>query len=642
MPADPPSRHPRLKQPLGKTQLALSVAIVKSARVLLVGGSMASLSLLIGCNGDSYMDPSKTGLFSTTATTMPVLSRLDVIERPTRSNAEVGPPVPQELVATVKPEYRIAPGDLIRVTVLDIGFTGAAEEVDRSVGPDGLVMLPELGGVRAAGATLEEFEGAIRQEILNKELLRPGAMPRVAVSLLQGRGMVFTIDGQVGQPNEYTLTSGDFRIRQALATAGGTSPTTKRILISRAQDYDAGLGTDEEPSAGGGTSTRSTNPAAGPSGSSTRTTTPGLPATGTQPSPAPPSTPTRPTPSIDDLIKGLEASEGAGGPTGAGAADPSRSGSTTPLDVPRGNSTPLPPPIEPEAPSLPGFGPSEPDLPSHSPAGAPSAPGALGSTRTPDPAEFAYGPGAPSRPGQDATGLQAPSAADPAVTNQTGDAFRYPTVSLDNEPLDFKFDPQTQRWLRVANTSGVAGAAPTKGAYDPQDLDTGKNDVFGVPTRVIEVDYAKLISGDPNQNVVVRPNDYIYVEPPPIGVVYIGGEVLRPGVFQLPQSGEFTLSRAITAAGELGAIAIPEKVDLTRRIEGGREATIRVNLAAIRRRTEPDIVLKPDDHLIVGTDFWATPLAVIRNGFRATYGFGFVIDRNWGNDIFGAPPVNET
>jgi hypothetical protein len=50
--------------------------------------------------------------------------------------------------------------------------------------------------------------------------------------------------------------------------------------------------------------------------------------------------------------------------------------------------------------------------------------------------------------------------------------------------------------------------------------------------------------------------------------------------------------------------------------------------------------MKSDDHVIIGTNFWATPLAVIRNGFRMTYGFGFLIDRNWGNDIFGAPPTN--
>ena len=94
----------------------------------------------------------------------------------------------------------------------------------------------------------------------------------------------------------------------------------------------------------------------------------------------------------------------------------------------------------------------------------------------------------------------------------------------------------------------------------------------------------------------------------------------------------------MAAAGGLNQLAIPEKVDLVRIVGRDREATIRLNLAAIRQRTEPDLYVKPDDHIIIGTDFWATPLAVIRNGFRATYGFGFLLDRNFGNDVFGAPP----
>jgi hypothetical protein len=63
-----------------------------------------------------------------------------------------------------------------------------------------------------------------------------------------------------------------------------------------------------------------------------------------------------------------------------------------------------------------------------------------------------------------------------------------------------------------------------------------------------------------------------------------------------------------------------------------------VDLAAIRNRTEPDIYMEKDDHIIIGTNFFATPLAVIRNGFRMTYGFGFLLDRNFGNDVFGPPP----
>ncbi len=168
-----------------------------------------------------------------------------------------------------------------------------------------------------------------------------------------------------------------------------------------------------------------------------------------------------------------------------------------------------------------------------------------------------------------------------------------------------------------------------------RDIEDGTLD--GRVTRLLEIDYRDLISGKSILNVIVRPDDFINVVPPPTGVVYIDGEISRPGPYDLPATGQLTLSRLVAAAGGLGPLAIPERVDLVRRV-GDREATIRVNLAAIRERSEPDIALKSDDHVIIGTNFFAQPLAVIRNGFRMTYGFGFLIDRNWGTDIFGPPP----
>ena len=79
---------------------------------------------------------------------------------------------------------------------------------------------------------------------------------------------------------------------------------------------------------------------------------------------------------------------------------------------------------------------------------------------------------------------------------------------------------------------------------------------------------------------------------------------------------------------------------MTRVVGRGRQATIRLDLRAISEQTQPDLYLKPDDRINVGTNFWALPLATIRNGFRASYGFGFILDRNFGNDVFGAPPTN--
>ncbi|MDG2032104.1 MAG: polysaccharide biosynthesis/export family protein [Phycisphaerales bacterium] len=196
----------------------------------------------------------------------------------------------------------------------------------------------------------------------------------------------------------------------------------------------------------------------------------------------------------------------------------------------------------------------------------------------------------------------------------------------------FRYDDEKRVWVPVG------GGQQEEEMLLPIAGTDGKSPSYA--TRIIQIDYQRLARGDSNLNVVIRPADRIYVAPPLTGVVYVDGEIARPGVYALPTSGKLTLSRLISAAGGLGPIAIPERVDMVRVVASDREAAVRVNLSAIRNRAEPDIYMQPDDHVIIGTNFWAQPLAVVRNGFRASYGFGFLLDRNFGNDVFGAPPVN--
>jgi hypothetical protein len=208
----------------------------------------------------------------------------------------------------------------------------------------------------------------------------------------------------------------------------------------------------------------------------------------------------------------------------------------------------------------------------------------------------------------------------------------------------FIFDEDRQEWVRIS----AAAAAELEKSGSNLRPDTERESVAVIPdprvspyaTRIIEVDYQALARGDSNLNVVIRPGDRVFLDTPEVGVVYIDGEIIRPGVYQLPIAGKLTLSRLVAAAGGLNPIAIPERVDLTRKISADREATLRVNLAAIRNRSEPDVFMRQDDHIHIGTNFLAAPLAVIRNGFRFTYGFGFLLDRNFGNDVFGPPPTN--
>jgi len=204
-----------------------------------------------------------------------------------------------------------------------------------------------------------------------------------------------------------------------------------------------------------------------------------------------------------------------------------------------------------------------------------------------------------------------------------------PTKTTDSAYI---YVPESDTWIAVSSDSSKKVTAKNK----QQESKKNKSKML---ERIIEIPWEPLKEGDSSYNIVIHPEDRIYVKGAPLGNLYIRGEIGRPGVFNYPQSGsKITLSEFITSAGDLGPIAVPEKVSLTRRLSDNTQATVTLNYAAIVQRTEPDIFLKPNDHISIGTNWGATPMAIIRNGFRATYGFGFLLDRNFGNDVFGRPP----
>jgi protein involved in polysaccharide export with SLBB domain len=129
-------------------------------------------------------------------------------------------------------------------------------------------------------------------------------------------------------------------------------------------------------------------------------------------------------------------------------------------------------------------------------------------------------------------------------------------------------------------------------------------------------------------NIVMRNNDIIHVPSLDMGEFYIMGEVSRPGVYSLTGR-QITMKMAVAAAGNLNGLAWPENSLLIRRIGGNQEQFIPLNLESIFKGEDPDLFLKPNDVIAVGTEVRASFFAVIRNAFRLTYGFGFIYDRNF-------------
>ena len=478
-----------------------------------------------GCEVDSFLDPSKTGYFEHTPTSMPILNRIDIIERETGYEPNTTQPTHEDLVPN-ELQYHLAPGDVIRTEIYELMAANQTDVSQRVIDQSGVIRLPTLGDMRAAGLTVQELQDEIIKRL--KDLIGD---PIVTVVLEDGRSFQFTIYGAVSGTGIYALTRPDFRLMDALSLAGGTAATTQRVLVIR----EAALNESVNPSYLRDDDDEKTDK----------------------------DDESINIEDIDALINQLEQGNKPSPAARGQSAEP-------PIDV------------------------------------------------------------------DDLSSTENFTSQDIQKQQQKGNDVSTPSES---SPSKFEFDEDRQEWVRKPS-SGNSGSSDGSPAGETSGMSSSEVTEGAFATRIIEVDYQALARGDSNLNIVVRPGDRIYVDTPDVGVVYVDGEVSRPGVYQLPIAGKLTLSRLVAAAGGLNPIAIPERVDLVRKIATDRESALRVNLAAIRNRAEPDIYMRKDDHVIVGTNFWASPLAVVRNGFRMTYGFGFLLDRNFGNDVFGPPPVN--
>jgi polysaccharide export outer membrane protein len=158
--------------------------------------------------------------------------------------------------------------------------------------------------------------------------------------------------------------------------------------------------------------------------------------------------------------------------------------------------------------------------------------------------------------------------------------------------------------------------------------------VSGGQRRVIRIPADKLLSGDPRYNIVIRPSDTIHVPLDIMGEFCIMGNVNAQGFINMTGR-PMTLKMAIAAAGGLGPLAWPKKCEVVRRIAKNREEIVMVDLDKIAAGEQPDFFIKPNDLINVGTHPSSNWRYILRNSFRATYGFGFLYDRNFANRHFG-------
>jgi polysaccharide export outer membrane protein len=128
---------------------------------------------------------------------------------------------PQAGEVTGAPGYRIGAEDVLEVSV----FGNEALSRTVAVRPDGMISLPLINDVKAAGLTPMEL-----RESLRKKLIEFVPSPEIAVIVTEVRSLMISVIGQVMKPGRYDLRAAA-TVVEALALAGGLKEFASRSDI---------------------------------------------------------------------------------------------------------------------------------------------------------------------------------------------------------------------------------------------------------------------------------------------------------------------------------------------------------------------------------------------------------------------------
>jgi polysaccharide export outer membrane protein len=164
-------------------------------------------------------------------------ARVTQRESPPRQTtpASVAPAPQTDAAATAAPstgEYRLGPGDVIKVTVYN--HPDLATETEISLG--GRIGFPLVGEVAVGGMTRSEAEKAI-----SESLGKGGFVPNAHVNLLvaQYRSQQVAVMGEVNKPGNYSITKAT-SVTELLAMAGGITAKGSNVITITRKDGNGG------------------------------------------------------------------------------------------------------------------------------------------------------------------------------------------------------------------------------------------------------------------------------------------------------------------------------------------------------------------------------------------------------------------
>src|SRR3989339_1407848 len=189
----------------------------------------ASVFYFAGCS-NKFWDPTQVGRFRPVPAVNVILDSLGVVEEEPSPYENAEEPRPADTLV-LEVDYVFGPGDIVRISIFELLQEGTPYINDYVVTETGNISIPPVGIVEAEGLTENQLENAIRQ-MLSPDILRD---PSVSVTLLGSQKRIFTIYGDgIPRASRYEIPRYDFRLADAIATAGGISQfNTSYIYVTR-------------------------------------------------------------------------------------------------------------------------------------------------------------------------------------------------------------------------------------------------------------------------------------------------------------------------------------------------------------------------------------------------------------------------
>jgi len=547
---------------------------------LLLWGMLGVLGIS-GCN-----EPGAVGRFRATPVTNIILNSLGVIDEEPEVFVGYRDPEPKDLIPD-KSEYVIGPGDMVDISIMDLFSVGREWVGRKQVSETGRITLPEIGTFRVTGRTeLELTDDLVNR--LSPHIIKDAVVNVVVVG---SREKVFSISGAIRDPGRYPLTQADYRISEAMAAAGGIPQVgADYAYVIRKVSVDELSEAMEKAKEPGEKLSKPVGKVAGE----------------------------------DEFAYPGE---------GQVQEAPVRSEAETQEVLPGKERAPKRELTE-----------EEELLESITPGSLMILPVEFADLEEIDPVTFAE-ERASGKAIAPESALEILEEADFRTVWQDSakrgkslkvirKGNRFLIVPAEGEPIA-ELPPGEPDEAELIIKPPVEPALPERVEAKRKAAPTiDELGMAGLAQELIRIDLKRLRGGDLGQNIIIRTGDDIHVPYNSIGFFSVMGQVARPGTFALGGQ-RLTLKQALASAGPMTALAEPSRCELTRRIGANREVTYRVNLKKLFAGAAPDVFLKEHDIINVGTHPLARWMAVIRQSFRSTYGFGFVYDRNMADKDFG-------